>query len=537
MTFAIRSGISLASGYAIKTLSKFLDKLPQDEKNSLSVTKSRLQTKITIITPAMDLIELISARGNTSLDSTMELTRSLKHDIDEFEHQVDEINDKIVELGALGAKQGDSAKRAAEKVESYMKDLLFRIEEAIPLISLALTTSGAHLSARLPDSVSPGRLLQAANYLSNADLRFDAGKNAVQVGPVFSLKLYSIFYGAHRVQAITDISWKEEHAKCRVWLERVKHDQMIYSYQLHIEEDLDDGRYHEQEELKAGGRKRTIDVTAVTRLFFSASGRLLEIDGSNTPVLVLKLNSLFQVVPDQPATLDQYGQVEWLAFELYESEEDEDDDEDEQDEEESETEDEDDDDAKSEEGKEQKKEEEEKRRREEDDDLEAELAKKMMNLSLNGPPIDGPSLSLLEYLIRLAALQANDQESMYQIDDERISLYLQDEAAHTRPAGASDDGNPEDLLARHTPRRNSPGRSPRRSPRQTSRMSSPGLSPFNPASRAMTPYTPSRQSRSSTSESPEATPWERDRMARNPALRRVMGEYTESPLKSKSKQR
>uniref|UniRef100_A0A060T2Q8 ARAD1C34694p n=1 Tax=Blastobotrys adeninivorans TaxID=409370 RepID=A0A060T2Q8_BLAAD len=484
----------------------------------------------------MDLIELISARGNTSLDSTMELTRSLKHDIDEFEHQVDEINDKIVELGALGAKQGDSAKKAAEKVESYMKDLLFRIEEAIPLISLALTTSGAHLSARLPDSVSPGRLLQAANCLSNADLRFDAGKDRVQVGPVFSLKLYSIFYGAHRVQAITDISWKEEHAKCRVWLERVSHDQVVYSYQLHIEEDLDDGRYHEQSELDAGGRKRTVDVTAVTRLFFSASGRLLEIDGSNTPVLVLKLNSLFQVVPDQQATAEQYGQVEWLAFELYEDGEDEDDEEDEEDEEESDAEDEEYG-GKREEGTEQKNDD-EKRRHEDDDDLEAELAKKMMNLSLNGPPIDGPSLSLLEYLIRLSALQANDQESMYQIDDERISLYLQDEAAHTRPAGASDDGNPEDLLARHTPRMSSPGRSPRRSPRQTSRMSSPGLSPFNPASRPMTPYTPSRQSGStSTSDSPEATPWERDRMARNPALRRVMGAYTESPLKSKSRQR
>lgn len=59
MTFAIRSGISIASGYAIKTLSTFMEKIPEDDRINLDKSKTRLQTKIRVITPAIDLIELV----------------------------------------------------------------------------------------------------------------------------------------------------------------------------------------------------------------------------------------------------------------------------------------------------------------------------------------------------------------------------------------------------------------------------------------------------------------------------------------------
>src|SRR5699024_8518006 len=123
VTFAIRSGLSIASGYAIKTLGRFMERLPESQKSSLALTKTRLQTKIMVITPSIDLIELISARANTSLESTVELTQDLKQDIDEFEKKVDEINEHIIKLNANGGTESSMKEtaEAAKNVEEYMK--------------------------------------------------------------------------------------------------------------------------------------------------------------------------------------------------------------------------------------------------------------------------------------------------------------------------------------------------------------------------------------------------------------------------------
>lgn len=476
-----------------------------------------------IITPAIDLIELISARGNTSLQSTVELTQELKKEIDEFEKKVDEINDNIVRLGSDGGSETTSkgTAKAAEDVESYMKDLLLRIEEAIPLISLALTTSGANLSARLPDSVSPGRLLQAANHITNADNAFVSAdsKRMIQVGPTFNLTLYTIFYGTARNPHSTehgDVTWKEEHPKCQVSIHRVPSadKRLNYRYQLTIDEDLDDGRYHDDEEKAEGGRSRTIDVSSVTRLFFTASGTLLEIKEAKTPVLVLKLNTVFENTGDEYN--DTSGHIEWLAFELYGDEGEQDDEEDEEEEEEEEEE------AEEEEKKEGKEEVKTPEEGTPADPLAPDLlADKMANLSINSES-NLPSLSLLEYILRLTALQANDQASMYEIRDERISLYLRDEGAT----------NPGTREANATP-----------SPQQLNHGSPGSLHVSQAYNRRTTrstpsPRTPTTTKLGSNKASPAAvplTPWEQDRLHNNPALRRALDiDYVESPLKGRS---
>lgn len=520
MTLAIRSGLSFASGYAIKTLSKFWEKLPEKEKSSLEATRSRLQSKIMIITPSIDLIELISARGNTSLQSTVELTQHLKRDIDEFEKKVDAINDDITRLGTEGGTEARTkgTAQAAVDVEACMKDLLFRIEDAIPLISLALTTSGANLSARLPDSVSPSRLLQASNHVTNADNAFvSAGrKRMIQVGPTFTLTLYTIFYGTSRNPHATehgDVTWKEEHPKCQVSIHRVPSadKNLNYKYQLIIDEDLDDGRYHDDDEKAEGGRSRTIDVSLVTRLFFTASGTLLQIKEAKTPVLVLKLNTVFENTGDEYN--DTNGHIEWLAFELYDNkgEEEEyepDDDEEEPEEEEQEEAEKGADRTPPEEG--------------EPADTPAPdlLADRMANLSINSEA-SMPSLSLLEYILRLTALQANDQASMYEIQDERISLYLRDEGATN--SGSDTNATPSPQQLNH----GSPG-------------SLHVTQAYNrrPNRSSPSPRTPKTSKLGSNKASPAAvplTPWEQDRLHNNPALRRALDmDYVESPLKGRS---
>ncbi|KAK9483294.1 RanGTP-binding protein-domain-containing protein [Lipomyces starkeyi] len=520
VTFAIRSGISLVSGYAIRSLTRFLDKLPEDEKESLEKIKRRLNTKIKIVSPAIDLIQLIAARGNTSLDSTAALTRALRRDINEFDDRVEQASQRI-QL----AKSTDEKRKAANSVEQYMLGLLSRIEDSIPLISLALTTSGANLQASLPDTVSPSRLLQASAFLLAADSAFDSRPfERHQVGPTFTLKLYTVFYGTARNPHTTtagDITWKEEYPKCYIEIFRVPIEKEVsngeghkdshryanrltYSYELVVTEDLDDGRYHEEFDSENSpkpdangvirGRSRTVPLSIITRLFFSASGRLLEIDDAISPVLVMKLNRAFlqrspylmlddnssfdeddfetEVDSDTEATkgsilaarIDSPANIEWLAFELwtddaerdmYEVDEDENDDIDEG--------------------------------VEEAESLElapnqgkprpsilseSTLAAALSRLTLSSADIEAivaprrqqaplpmstshshqqlqqqsaqsiNSLSLLEYIIRLAALQTNDQASALNISDERIALYLRDENRTTTREATRDVSDP-----------------------------------------------------------------------------------------------
>ncbi|KAG5519318.1 hypothetical protein PMAC_001943 [Pneumocystis sp. 'macacae'] len=325
-TFAIRSGVSIAGGIALRQVSRYIKDMPsQAQRQALDTLRKQLEQKIRIVTPAIDLIEIISARGNTSLGSTVHLTNSLRRDINAF------------------------ARRA------------------VPLISLALTTSGANISSSLPNTVSPSRLLQASSFLTSADNLFERTSSVKfqQVGPVFILKLYTIFSGSARVAhmiSTSDITWKEEHAKCHVSVVRVNlndSDELKnnstrerineYAYELQVIEDLNDGRYHdelEERKIKKNkdgsiyGSKRNIPIHLISRLFFNASGKLLNIEEAKTPVLVLKLNhalspprKLLESIKydnvendenyeniDEESFYDKINNpenIEWIAFEIW----------------------------------------------------------------------------------------------------------------------------------------------------------------------------------------------------------------------------
>lgn len=492
------------------------DNVAEAEKRSLERSQKRLQTKIQVINPAIDLIELVSARGNTSLDSTLHLVSELKADILEFEK-------KVAVLNELAQKKVSPKERqlAAKEIQLYISDLLERIEESIPLISLALTTSGANLSSRMPDSVSPGRFLQAGRFLSEADSKYEDimsnidGQNkdtpkqqqpvTVQVGPTFTVIMYTIFYGQAR-----HVSWKEEFRRCNIRLWRVNKSgaEMLhkretdgegqlkykkntpstantegepkYQYMMSIDQSFKDGRYHDEEEKPLC---MILDLTTVVRLFFSASGSLLQIDESNSPVLVLKLDPTLHKSTSEKENDDDDDETEdeaeeedkkrgtsfsarnvsqgsgkssksdhgeWLAFEQYFSSKDivkpvSDDEEGDENNDSSDDEDEDPYLSASAEGISQKLE-----------SLSLETGSPSNTTANASKPSDSSpavfvppkklsasafksqffrekaSLSLLEYLIRLAALQSNDQDSVYNTTDERIAVYLTDENSNSQ---------------------------------------------------------------------------------------------------------
>jgi hypothetical protein len=276
------------------------------------------------------------------------LTKALRWDI----QALGIILAKAAESEELTRKGSSRANSKAQNEYEFqivlrqIRKLLSRIEDAVPLINLAITTSGASLSTTLPSTISPSRLLQASTFLSAGDSQYSVQpQDFVQIGPAFTLSLYMLFSGhAFRAQdeerGFRDTTWKEVIHKARVKLCRVPlsaayesskavdeshlNDERSfgessatgtsfpvhvagearadeYAYQIVIIEDLDDDRVHTIEDseeqpglyedvLLAGIRER-VPIHEISKIFYADTGKILNIGSegeTNSPILLLK---------------------------------------------------------------------------------------------------------------------------------------------------------------------------------------------------------------------------------------------------------
>lgn len=336
MSYAIRSGIAITSTYALKQCGRLMKTVDGREKEELASLQIRLDSKIKIISPAIDMIELISARGNTSLESAVGLTKSLRWDIQTLGSRVEKAvaEEQLARRGSSKAKSRAQNDVELKVIISEMKKLLERIEDAVPLINLAITTSGVSLNTTLPATVSPSRLLQASTFLTAGDMQYCAVKpRAQQIGPTFTLSMYMLFSGyANRPhgESFRETTWKEVMHKARVTLLRVPLDHVYdypvpfgedtqrggesthrhipsesvlqeFAYQLLIVEDLDDGRMHDFEDgephpepydgIQQAGIREVFPIHEISKIFYADTGKILNIgtDGeTNNPILLLK---------------------------------------------------------------------------------------------------------------------------------------------------------------------------------------------------------------------------------------------------------
>lgn len=289
------------------------------------------------------MIELITARGNTSLESALSLTKEIRWQIQELGIRVARAASNEEQSGSNASNVKKQAERDAEvrMIIADMRSLLERIEDAVPLMNLAITTSGVSLTTNLPASISPSRLLQASTFLSAGDAQYSMGTSQpCQIGPAFTLSLYMLFSGYTQQHADQDKPrnpvWKEVIHKARVKLVRVPLDKLHqfptvnggqpdfgehkaqlqesvaeqmrasarideFAYQLSIIEDLDDGRVHTVEDGEAqpqslddvdkAGIRETLPIHQVSKIFYADTGKILNIgsDGeTNNPVLLLR---------------------------------------------------------------------------------------------------------------------------------------------------------------------------------------------------------------------------------------------------------
>lgn len=266
-----------------------------------------------------------AARGNTSLESAVSLTKSLRWDIQALGQRLAKAASSE-ELRRKGAKSSKDQPHAAAELKLIIKDikkLLVRIEDAVPLMNLAITTSGAKLSTNLPATVSPSRLLQASAFLNAGDSLYSMSPSqAAQVGPTFTLSMYMLFAShlrPHDEESVREATWKEVMHKARLKLRRVpirslqSPDQHPkgglpgpagadeYAYQVLLIEDLDDGRVHTFDEnepqpssyegVPSAGIREILPIHQISKIFYADTGKILNISTegeTNNPILLLK---------------------------------------------------------------------------------------------------------------------------------------------------------------------------------------------------------------------------------------------------------
>ncbi|KAF3933711.1 hypothetical protein ABW19_dt0203514 [Dactylella cylindrospora] len=268
----------------------------------------------------------------------MALTKALREDIENLGVRLSNAAE-TEEKHKATRKKGQHDQDVAKIIIAEIRDLTKRIEDAVPLISLSVTASGASLSTAMPQSVSPSRLLQASTILTVADqLYMQNPFQERQVGTAFTLTMYQLFAGhAHRTgPKVDEFTWQEVAYKCKVKILRVplhyggseadndlgaadqpenymrgaeKVDE--YAYELRVIEDLDDGRVHEEDgerfdEVKSAGRRLSLPIHQISKIFYTNSGKLLGIDAA-TPVLLIKRNPLAE--PPR-RLLDRIGRYE-----------------------------------------------------------------------------------------------------------------------------------------------------------------------------------------------------------------------------------
>ena len=282
----------------------------------------------------------------------MSLTKSLRWEIQHLAQRLASAANAEELARKQRANLHDKARSEQElkRIVLDIRKLLDRIEDAVPLINLAITASGASLSSTLPSTVSPSRLLQASAFLTAGDAEYSfLSSPSVQIGPTFTLSLYMLFLGHVRPQneeEVRESIWKEVIHKANVKLLRVPIDRLHqhpwldvqadphssihndrappappeddsegsfvphiesetrgdeYAYQLLIVEDLNDDRVHTFDEneiqpssygdVVAAGIREALPIHQISKIFYADTGKILNIGNegeTNSPVLLLK---------------------------------------------------------------------------------------------------------------------------------------------------------------------------------------------------------------------------------------------------------
>jgi hypothetical protein len=288
-------------------------------------------------------------RLNTALmavDSTGGLVSGLQRASIDAEATAVVANAPSVSKSAIEQPGADAEERASiattqatndidvASIVGRLESIVGRLDEICPFLQLALTVnSGSNSSTPQPQQqvssrspVSLGRMLAASKHLHLAHYKQQSsGGGTVELeGIQLTVCLYKLCIGsvkrhsagtaaasfntprrtprhhnstnnthtptAASVQPFDPIEqqwqWQEFYPRCHVRLYLLPPAPTTHRYQLIFEQDKNDGRYHEHPERRTAVE---YELTAVEKMFYADSGKLLRLTDSTQPCLVMKL--------------------------------------------------------------------------------------------------------------------------------------------------------------------------------------------------------------------------------------------------------
>ncbi|KAB5583330.1 RanGTP-binding protein-domain-containing protein [Coniochaeta sp. 2T2.1] len=212
---AIRSGVSLTANYTAKQCSRLLKTIDdKGDRTELKKLRKLLNTKINILSPAIDLIEFNAGRGNVFLEPAVPMAKSLRRDIETLGKRLEAAaaSEEVIS-GEPGSRTTGMIEQQHEEMKGIIRDiksLLARIDSDVHYLQLAITSSGETMSSSMPAGTSPSRFAQSSNLLFIGDCLFASNPTVpVQIGSSFTLSLYMLFVGHHSSrQPQTNGDWK-----------------------------------------------------------------------------------------------------------------------------------------------------------------------------------------------------------------------------------------------------------------------------------------------------------------------------------------
>ncbi|KAI9159596.1 hypothetical protein H9P43_008936 [Blastocladiella emersonii ATCC 22665] len=232
---------------------------PDDDAAVLDDLRAKLQQKVAILTPSIDLIQVVSAKSNNQgLHAVLSMADDLNAEIDEL----------------LATLNDTASPPAAATVSARVRRILAKIEDAVPYINLALAVSGVRLGGE--GGLSMHTLLNASRAV------LSAGDGDAFMGTAFPCRVYRLFEASVRAEGLPNWTWKLEHlqSSAAVWRGAGK---------------AGGDRVVVREMSPMPGEAPQVldfDVASLKAMFFTATGRLLNIPNSEPgrPVLVLHMD-------------------------------------------------------------------------------------------------------------------------------------------------------------------------------------------------------------------------------------------------------
>ena len=290
VSFVSKAAFTYATSVAMGRISILINS-DVNQNNSLeakrllkSITRSQetMNNILGIISPIITLCELAGARSNSTISATMGMANQLSA--------------MLKEMASLSDQIESSVKYSIPDLENLLlkfDGIISFMNMLTPYLHLSLQATGTSFSRNMNSEISPSILMQASWHICN--LKETAG-------PAFAVKMYIQFEGSVRKQG-QDWTWKEDFFKASLQIQNTG----TQKYTIVITEELNDGRVHESSLPKV----KKIEVFDIAKLYYANAGRILKIEGSSAPVLILKVRSIPEVlIPES------ISEIEWVAFEL-----------------------------------------------------------------------------------------------------------------------------------------------------------------------------------------------------------------------------